>query len=63
MLTVDHFARIRQARRDGLTIRQIADQFGHSSKTIVKALEESEPTPYKLDQPRPGFVPRGASSP
>jgi transposase len=52
MLTVDHFARIRQARRDGLTIRQIADQFGHSSKTIVKALEESEPTPYKLDQPR-----------
>lgn len=52
MLTVDHFARIRQARRDGLTIRQIAEQFGHSSKTILKALEESEPTPYRLEQAR-----------
>jgi transposase len=52
MLTVDHFARIRQARRDGLTIRQIADQFGHSSKTILKALDQPEPTPYTTTQPR-----------
>jgi len=52
MLTVDKFSRIRQARRDGLTIRQIAEQFGHSSKTILKALEESEPTPYRLEQAR-----------
>ena len=37
MLTVDHFARIRQLRRDGLTIRQIADQLHHSPKTILKA--------------------------
>lgn len=47
MLTVDHFARIRQLRRDGLTIRQIADQLGHSSKTILKALAEPEPPPFQ----------------
>jgi len=52
MLTVDHFGRIRQARRDGLTIRQISEQFGHSSKTVLKALEESEPKPYTLKQAR-----------
>jgi hypothetical protein len=39
MLTVDQFARIRQLRRDGLTIRQIADQLHHSAKTILKALD------------------------
>lgn len=52
MLTVDQFAQIRQARRDGLTIRQIADQLGHSSKTILKALQDSEPTPYRLENAR-----------
>jgi transposase len=56
MLTVDHFAQIRQARRDGLTIRQIAEQFGHSSKTILKALEQPEPQPYTLARPRPAPV-------
>jgi IS30 family transposase len=43
MLTVGHFAQIRQARRDGLTIRQIAQQFGHSTQTIYKALAEPQP--------------------
>jgi transposase len=52
MLTVEHFAQIRQARRDGLTIRQIAEQFGHSTKTILKALAEPQPQPYTLAQPR-----------
>jgi hypothetical protein len=56
MLTVDHFARIRQARRDGLTIRQLAEQFGHSTKTVLKALAEAEPQPYTLAQPRPAPV-------
>jgi transposase len=45
MLTVDHYARIRQLRRDGLTIREIADQLGHSSKTVHKALGQPEPPP------------------
>lgn len=56
MLTVDHYARIRQAHRDGLTIREIADQFGHSTKTVVKALGQPEPRPYTLAQPRPAPV-------
>src|SRR5260370_12845542 len=43
MLTVDHYALIRQLRRDGLTIRQIADQLHHSPKTILKALAHPEP--------------------
>ena len=47
MLTVDHYARIRQLRRDGLTIRQIAEQLGHSPKTILKALEHPEPPPLR----------------
>lgn len=46
MLTVDHFALIRQRRRDGLTVRQIAAELGHSPKTILKALAEPEPPPF-----------------
>jgi transposase len=56
MLTVDHYAKIRQARRDGLTIREIADQLGHSTKTVIKALAEPEPRPYAPGQPRPAPV-------
>jgi transposase len=56
MLTVNHFAQIRQARRDGLTIRQIAEQFGHSTKTVLKALAQPEPQPYTLAQPRPAPI-------
>src|SRR5581483_4608162 len=51
MLTVDHFARIRQLHRDGLTIRQIADQLHHSPKTILKALANPEP-PLRASAPR-----------
>lgn len=56
MLTVDHFARIRQARRDGLTIREIADQLGHSTKTVVKVLGQPEPAPYARSQERPAPI-------
>ena len=42
MRTVEHFATIQQLRRDGLTIRQIAEQLHHSPKTILKALGHSE---------------------
>lgn len=52
MLTVDHFARIRQLHRDGLTIRQIADQLHHSPKTILKALANPEPPPIRVAAPR-----------
>jgi IS30 family transposase len=43
MLTVDHSARIRPLHRDGLTIREIAEQLHHSPKTILKALQHPEP--------------------
>lgn len=43
MLTVDDYGAIRRARRDGLSIRQIARQFGHTRKTIRHALEHAEP--------------------
>jgi transposase len=52
MLTVDHYARIRQLRRDGLSIRQIADQLNHSPKTILKALANPEPAPAIPVEPR-----------
>lgn len=52
MLTVDQFARIRQLRRDGLTIRQIADQLNHSPKTILKALADPEPVASRPGAPR-----------
>jgi transposase len=52
MLTVDDFAQIRQARRDGLSIRQLTKRFGHSPKTILKVLGQAEPKPYTLSKPR-----------
>ena len=59
MLTVDQNARIRQLRRDGLTIRQIADQLHHSPKTILKTLENPEPgsTRPRVARPTPVFGP------
>jgi len=52
MRTVDDFARIRQAHRDGLSSRQIAKQFGVGRDTVRKALQHAEPPPYTLAQPR-----------
>ena len=53
MLKVQDFAQIRQAKRDGMSIRAIARQFRRSPKTIKKALAEPEPKPYTLSRPRP----------
>jgi transposase len=52
MLTVNHYAHIRQLHRDGLTIRQIAQQLHHSPKTILKALQNPEPIPVGPSAPR-----------
>jgi transposase len=52
MLTVNEFARIRQLRRDGLTIRQIADELHHSPKTILKAIGNPEPVSARPSAPR-----------
>jgi len=43
VLTVDDYGAIRRARRDGMSIRQIARQFNHSRKTIRHALNHAEP--------------------
>jgi transposase len=53
MRTVDDFAALRQAHRDGLSIRQIARQFGVGRDTVRKALTHPEPPPYTQTQPRP----------
>src|SRR5579871_2972388 len=53
MRTVDDFAAIRQAHRDGLSIRQIARQLGVGRDTVRKALNNPEPQPYTLSRPRP----------
>jgi transposase len=51
MRTVDEYAEIRRLRRDGRTIRQIAEQLSHSPKTILKALSSAEPVPYTRTAP------------
>ena len=62
MRTVDHFARIRQRRRDGLTIRPIATRLGHSPKTLVKALADPEPPSFRTPpRPAPVFGPFAAA--
>lgn len=53
MVTVDDFGAIRRARRDGMTIREIARQFRHSRKTVRHALTHAEPHPEPLTRNRP----------
>ncbi len=45
MLTVDDYGAIRRAHRDGMPIKRIAREFGHSRNTIRKVLSHSEPNP------------------
>ena len=52
MLTVDEFGRIRRAYRDEMSIRAMARMFGHSRRSVRKALEQAEPPGYTLRQPR-----------
>jgi transposase len=40
---VDDYGAIRRARRDGLSIHQIAQQFGHSRRTVRHVLTHAEP--------------------
>jgi transposase len=52
VVTVDDYGAIRRARRDGLSIRQIAQQFGHSRKTVRHALVHADPHPEPLTRNR-----------
>ena len=58
MLTVDDYGAIRRARRDGMSIRQISRQFGHTRKTVRHVLNHAEPpTPTTRDRKAPRLGP------
>ena len=47
MLTVNHYARIRGAYRDGMSICEIARRFHHSRRKVREVLKgDGEPAPY-----------------
>jgi len=56
VLTVDDYGAIRRARRDGLSIRQIARTFHHTRRKIRQVLAQAEPKPYTRTQERPAPV-------
>lgn len=52
MLTVDHYELIRRKHYiDGQSARAIAEELGHSRKTIAKALKHAIPPGYRRAQP------------
>jgi transposase len=53
MLTVDDYAKIRLAHRDGLSIREIARTFRHSRRKVREILAQPQPKPYTRSQPPP----------
>ena len=56
MRTVDDYAKLRTAHRDGMTIRQIARTFHVSRRTVRDALASPKPTPYTRTKPPPAPV-------
>src|SRR6059058_5968013 len=56
MLTVDYYAKIRLAHRDGLSIRAIARTFGHSRRKVRTILANPQPKPYTRIRPTPAPV-------
>src|ERR1700733_11592615 len=53
MLTVDDYAKIRVAHRDGMSIRAIARTFGHSRRKVREILANPQPIPYTRVKPKP----------
>lgn len=56
MLTVFQYGDIRRARRDGMSVREIARSFHHSRRKVRQILAEAEPRPYTRTQPTPAPV-------
>src|SRR5215471_18769804 len=56
MLTVDDYAKIRVAHRDGMSIRDIARTFHHSRYKVRQILAHAEPQPYTRTKPPPAPV-------
>jgi len=52
MLTVDDYAKIRLARRDNMSIREIARTFGHSRRKVREILANPQPKPYTRSKPK-----------
>jgi transposase len=46
VLTVDDYGAIRRARREGMSIRQIARAFHHSRYKVRQVLEQAQPAPH-----------------
>jgi len=52
MLTVEHYELIRRRHfLDGMSVRAIASELGHSRKTVAKALRHALPPGYRRAQP------------
>jgi transposase len=56
MLKVDDYGKIRRARRDGMSIRDIARTFHHSRRKVRQVLAEAQPQPYTRTKPTPAPV-------
>src|SRR2546423_1695015 len=56
MLTVDDYAKIRLAHRDGLSIHEIARLFHHSRTKVRQILAHAQPTSYTRSKPPPAPV-------
>jgi transposase len=56
MVTVDQYARIRLAHRDGMSIRALALQFHHSRRKIREILATPEPKRYQRLKPPPSIL-------
>jgi transposase len=56
MLTVDDYAKIRLAHRDGMSVREIARTFRRSRDKIRQVLNEPQPKPYTRTRPPPAPV-------
>jgi transposase len=53
MLTVDDYAKIRLAHRDGMPVREIARTFHHSRRKVREILAQPQPTGYTRSKPPP----------
>ena len=53
MLTVDDYAKIRLAHRDGMSIREIARAFHHSRPKVREVLAQPQPKTYTRRKPPP----------
>src|SRR5262245_6459468 len=56
MVTVDQYARVRRAHREGLGVRALARLFHHSRRKIREILATPEPKPYVRLNPPPSIL-------